>query len=386
MKSYRIRSSRWLLGLLVVLIVAATAFTLQKLMRAHPIDRSAEARSAEARSADALSADSAVASPQAGPADAQAPDASRSEAGPVITQTPAVPVADSNRPAPDKSDAKAGEDGSVAAPTTRRAVDVPFTSSKAAFTDAQAKGDAGDLLAARDILMAALNSNTLTAEEHEEAVRRITGLNDVIVFSSKKFPKDDLATYYKVQPGDRLQSIARRFDVPWEFIGRLNNITDPRRLQAGATLKIYRGPFHAVVDKKNFTLDVFAGGKPGAAGSVFLKRFRVGLGENDTTPTGLWQVEAGKKLKNPTYYSPRETGPRVIAADDPQNPLGERWIGLLGLEGAAAGKESYGIHGTIDPDSIGQMKSMGCIRLKEEDVDWVYDMLLDGKSTVKVVD
>ena len=89
-----------------------------------------------------------------------------------------------------------------------------------------------------------------------------------------------------------------------------------------------------------------------------------------------------RKLKNPTYYSPRGEG--VIQSGDPKNPLGKFWIGLSGIDGHAVGKESYGIHGTIDPDSIGKMASMGCIRMRNEDVAVVYEMLVEGKSLVTV--
>lgn len=45
---------------------------------------------------------------------------------------------------------------------------------------------------------------------------------------------------------------------------------------------------------------------------------------------------------------------------------------------------SYGIHGTIDPNSIGKQSSMGCIRLRADDIAMVYDMMVEGKSTVVV--
>ena len=59
---------------------------------------------------------------------------------------------------------------------------------------------------------------------------------------------------------------------------------------------------------------------------------------------------------------------------------------LKGIEGDAVGKESYGIHGTIEPDSIGKNMSMGCIRLASDDINLLYDLLIEGKSQVKVVD
>jgi lipoprotein-anchoring transpeptidase ErfK/SrfK len=74
----------------------------------------------------------------------------------------------------------------------------------------------------------------------------------------------------------------------------------------------------------------------------------------------------------------------VIEADDPANPLGEFWIGLTGIDGHAVGKESYGIHGTIEPDSIGKQASMGCIRMGADDITMVFELLVEGKSTVIV--
>lgn len=268
-------------------------------------------------------------------------------------------------------------------PATKPAI---ATNIKAVFVESARLKTAGDMLGARKALMSALNSGSLAPDEHDNAIALLSDLNGEIIFSTKKFMNDELADQYVVQSGERMATIAKKYDIPWEFIGRLNNITDPTKLRAGQTLKIYKGPFHALVNKKAFTLDLFAGGRPGEPNSVFLKRFRVGLGENDSTPTGVWQVEPGKKLKNPRYYSTRPDGPRVIEPDDPTNPLGERWIGLVGIEGKAVGKTSYGIHGTIDPDSIGKMRSMGCVRLLNQDVEWVYDMLAEGKSTVTVID
>jgi len=117
-------------------------------------------------------------------------------------------------------------------------------------------------------------------------------------------------------------------------------------------------------------------------GDAFVRQFKVGLGADDSTPTGEWRVAT--KLINPTYYPPR--GGEIIAADDPKNPLGERWIGLVGVSGAAVDQERYGIHGTNDPDSIGKSVSMGCIRLPNEDVEALYTYLVETHSTVTVRD
>lgn len=289
-----------------------------------------------------------------------------------------VPVpTGNNTPVPQTEPRTPSASGSIPSPSASA---IP---AKTLVEQADAKRKADDLIEARKLLVQALDTQTLSPAETDDVLRRLSEINDIVVFSPRRFVSDPYQEQYKVQPGDLMQKIAAKYNITWKFLGRLNGIEDPRRLQVGKTLKVVHGPFHAIVDKSEFTLDIYIG-KPGTHGAIFLKRFRVGLGEFDSTPTGEWLVDT--KLENPRYYNPRNEGPRIIEPDDPQNPLGERWIALKGVSGQALGKTSYGIHGTIEPDSIGQKKSMGCIRMLNEDVELVYDMLITGKSTVTVVE
>jgi lipoprotein-anchoring transpeptidase ErfK/SrfK len=256
-------------------------------------------------------------------------------------------------------------------------------SSATPLVDAQAKIDANDYLAARDALNAALASGKLSATDAKAAKQLLNKVNDVVVFSPRKFARDAAGGVYTVKPNDRLERIARQYEVTWELLSRINNNLQPSKMQAGKDLKVVNGPFHGVVDKSDYTLEIWLG-NPGESGAMYVTCFPVGLGMDDSTPTGTWVVEPQKKIKNPTYFSPRGEG--VIAADDPDNPLGEYWIGLSGIDGHAVGKQSYGIHGTIRPDSIGKQESMGCIRLINDDVAKVFEMLVEGKSTVVVQD
>ena len=41
--------------------------------------------------------------------------------------------------------------------------------------------------------------------------------------------------------------------------------------------------------------------------------------------------------------------------------------------------------GTIDPGSIGQQKSMGCIRMGDEDIQLVFELMGEQVSVVKIV-
>ncbi|NOX57164.1 MAG: L,D-transpeptidase family protein [Planctomycetes bacterium] len=163
-----------------------------------------------------------------------------------------------------------------------------------------------------------------------------------------------------IQPGDQLRKIAKKYKVTWQYLARLNRI-DPRRIRAGQKLKVIRGPFSAFIDLSDFQLTVHLHG-------YYVKSYRVGIGKDGATPTGTFTVL--NKVVNPQYTDPDG---RVIDADDPANPLGERWIDL---------GDGYGIHGTIEPDSIGRAVSRGCIRMLNDDVAEVYDFLTVGSEVV----
>ncbi len=236
------------------------------------------------------------------------------------------------------------------------------------------------------------------SEKDREGIRRwMADLNKDLVFSAVAYPGDPLAETYTVQSGDSLIKISRKVNSVTEagLIQRINNAS-PNALKIGQKLKIVKGPFHAVVSKSAFRMDVYAGPTPaptsigtsplGAGaepGWVYIRSFNVGLGKDSGTPLGPFTVKEGSKLVNPPWVNPR-TGEK-FDKDDPKNPLGERWIGLVGLDDVTKQCQSYGIHATIDPDSIGKEMSMGCVRMAEEDVDLVYELLMGRVSVVKIV-
>jgi lipoprotein-anchoring transpeptidase ErfK/SrfK len=81
------------------------------------------------------------------------------------------------------------------------------------------------------------------------------------------------------------------------------------------------------------------------------------------SPTGTFTVIA--RIPYPTWYGP---GKVVQAGKD--NPLGTRWLGLS--------RKGYGIHGTNVPSSIGRAKSHGCIRMRNRDVEELFEMVRVG--------
>lgn len=251
------------------------------------------------------------------------------------------------------------------------------------IADGRARIQSGDGVGGRQILNAALVAGVLSAADQATAKQLIADANRELIFSPHRFTGDPFVTTHKVLNGESLSQIAFKYEVTWEFLCRINGISDPRRLRAGQTLKIVQGPFSAVVNRGAFTIDVWLG-QPMGRGSLYVTTYRVGLGREHSTPTGTWMVKSGGKLKNPKFWGAGGMPP--IEADDPKNPLGEFWIGLEGVDGNAVGQESYGIHGTIEPDSIGKMASLGCIRMLNDDVAVLYEMLVEGKSIVVVRD
>lgn len=190
-------------------------------------------------------------------------------------------------------------------------------------------------------------------EQRAELQEQIDEMADEVFFA----PRPHFHAEHVVQPNDRLSSIARKYNVPWEYLARVNRV-DPKKVRAGQKLKVVDGPFSAFVSLGNFELIVHLNG-------VYVHRFPVGIGKAGSSPLGTFAVK--EKLVDPTYYG--DEG--VIAHNDPKNPLGERWIDI---------GDSFGIHGTNEPDSIGKAESKGCIRLANGDVDQVYDLLSIGSQ------
>src|SRR5262249_50702499 len=131
-----------------------------------------------------------------------------------------------------------------------------------------------------------------------------------------------------------------------------------------------------------YRLDLYMGAPDQPDDWVFVRSFRVGLGASDGTPLGTFVVKKGSKLVDPPWINPH-SGEKFVGGD-PKNPIGHRWIGLEGV-GESAQHTGYGIHGTIDPDSIGQQRSMGCIRLGNDDIELMFELLGEQVSVVRIV-
>ncbi len=98
------------------------------------------------------------------------------------------------------------------------------------------------------------------------------------------------------------------------------------------------------------------------------KSYRIAVGRiGFETPKGLYEIR--NKAADPAWYVPNKPwagklAGKVIAPDDPRNPIKARWMGFY---------DGAGIHGTPDAASIGSAASHGCIRMTVPDVIDLYE-------------
>jgi hypothetical protein len=120
-----------------------------------------------------------------------------------------------------------------------------------------------------------------------------------------------------------------------------------------------------IINKTINRLAYFENGK-------FIKQFKVGTGRKKSyTPEGRFKIVV--KIKNRPYYKGH------IPGGDPRNPLGNRW---LGLNARGTWGTTYAIHGNNNPASIGGYVSSGCIRMYDNEVEWLFNQVPNGTTVI----
>ncbi len=240
----------------------------------------------------------------------------------------------------------------------------------------------GSLILARDLWNRALHHQLASESEREALRERLAEISDRLIFSREIRTDDPLTGEYVVAPNNSLGGIVskQKLKVDYLLIARLNEIADPSKIRVGQRLKTIQGPFHAVISKSEYRLDLYADITDADGNWLYIRSWPVGLGEDNITPVGEWRVIASRRLIDPEWVNPR-TGERFESSDE-DNPIGERWIPLKGMDEVTKRLDGYGIHGTIDFDSIGKQRSMGCVRLLPDDVEMVYEFLASDDCRV----
>ncbi len=275
-------------------------------------------------------------------------------ARPAPDETP--PAADVERADP----ARAPEEPVPDEPPEAEADPATIAAVRTRLEEARARLADGDPVAARARAFAAL------ARAPDRATRRaaedlLGEIHTRLVFNP--YPMEEKVEYV-VQRGDSLERIGRQHGIGIEQVDLLRRGNGIRgdTIHPGQRLRILQGTFRVEISRTRNELTVYLNDR-------FFKRYRVGTGRFDQTPVGRFRVTG--RLPHPVWYRPDG---RVIPYGDPENELGTHWISL--------DIPRYGIHGTWEPETIGQRASAGCVRLLNEDVEELFLLLPTGTEVV----
>ena len=146
-----------------------------------------------------------------------------------------------------------------------------------------------------------------------------------------------------------------------------------------------RDGLQLVLDRKHHQLLVLRDGR-------MTRRFPAAVGTTGwETPAGRFRVF--EKVKEPVWTHP--VSGDLVDAESEGNPLGSRWIGFYRDCNGRSGwdGEQYldingctvaGFHGTPFRWTVGRAVSHGCVRLYEENVQEVFDLVRVGTQVTVV--
>ncbi len=177
--------------------------------------------------------------------------------------------------------------------------------------------------------------------------------------------EDEFKKPYLVKRGDSMVTIAIKNNTTVDLLCRINDIADPANVKPNKRILIPNPEFSILVDKSEFKLTL-------NSHRQFFKSYKVGLGKHGCTPLGEFVIN--DKIKNPTWWSNK--GP--VDPGDPHNELGTRWMALKPLDPSIGA--DYGIHGTIDPSTVGWESSNGCPRMFPQEAEELYMLTPIGTS------
>jgi lipoprotein-anchoring transpeptidase ErfK/SrfK len=190
-------------------------------------------------------------------------------------------------------------------------------------------------------------------------VERLLGeIHTRLVFSTLSMPEK---ITHQIKPGDTLGALAQKYGSTTDRIATSNGIQN-NLIRVGDRLKILQGDFRVEVSKSRNEMEVYFNDR-------FFKRYLVGTGTDSSTPAGEYVITL--RMKHPVWYRP--DGQRILYGD-PENLLGTHYLKL--------NTPGIGIHGTWEPKSVGSQSSAGCVRLINEEIQELYNLLPEGTPVI----
>jgi LysM repeat protein len=197
-------------------------------------------------------------------------------------------------------------------------------------------------------------SPDLSSEESRQLTELLDQLTGTVIYSRQHL----LEQPYVVKQGESLLQIAQRYNVPWQVLAKINGVRDPDRLEPGRRLKVFQGPFEAVVSLERYEMVLMLGER-------YAGRFPIGIGRDLPPREGSYTVK--KKTAAPGGPAPD----RGVAGSDPGNAWDKYWIEL---------GDQIGIHGTGDTRNLRRSGNQGSICVGPRDIQDVYDILSADSS------
>ncbi|MBK6939893.1 MAG: L,D-transpeptidase family protein [Planctomycetes bacterium] len=202
---------------------------------------------------------------------------------------------------------------------------------------------------------------------HDRMYRALLTANQKTLLGSKgSLP----GTAYTVASGDSLDRIAKKhrqatgIAVSAGLIRLVNGLKN-NTIHPNQTLRLPSTEPEIQVSRESRRLRVYVG-------EALVREYQVCIGKDDKTPIGTFEVET-RQEKTP-WRNP-ETG-KLLYFGDPDYAIGTRWLGFETTKDA----QGIGIHGTNEPESIGKAESLGCIRMRNEEVEELFEFIAIGTS------
>jgi len=224
----------------------------------------------------------------------------------------------------------------------------------------QAALDRGELSQALLLLSDWYGDPSLSASESQEVSQLLSQLAGSVIYSTEH----RLEPPHMVQAGEKLEDIAKQYNIPWQLLAKINGIARADQLQPGQQLKVMRGPFSALIDLSERKMTLMLDRR-------YAGQFSIHVDPTTSVEEGHWTVD--QKLLTPgnagllaTATTPTEEHTLMLT-----NPTGGgNQVAILRAERATTPT-------TADP--TGRV-----IHLKSSDVEDVFDILsLGSRVTIR---
>ena len=195
-----------------------------------------------------------------------------------------------------------------------------------------------------------------TEEEKSRILDRLGAVNLALLMSPAEQPE---AVLVLVQAGDSIDRIATRAETTNELLIAMNRLSERGTIRLGRRLKVPIETFSVEGDISENLAVLKLGGR-------FFKQYPVSTGATGNTPVGSFRIT--DRILHPDWWHPVEK--RMIPYGSPEHRIGSHWLGWT--------VKGFGMHGTDEPEKIGQAVSMGCVRFRNEDIAEVFMLLPSG--------